>query len=272
LSRHGKNVIAGDFSNFDGTLNAEILWSICDIINDWYNDGEENARVRRVLWSEIVNSVHVCGETIYHWTHSQPSGNPLTAVLNSVYNSIACRYVWMLLTEKRPKDHSMRIFRENVSMVAYGDDNVLNISDYAIGFFNQILMSEAFATFGMTYTDESKSGQMVAARTLEEVGYLKRGFVYNQQLLKWEAPLALESVLEIPNWTRTTMDTREATTLNIEVACTELSLHSQDIFEFWSARFRKAALACGLRPTILSYFEYKVSEMERYGAITGKTD
>nr|APG78016.1 hypothetical protein 1 [Beihai picorna-like virus 74] len=272
LSTHGEKVIAGDFSNFDGTLNAEILWSICDIINDWYDDGEENKRIRRVLWAEIVNSVHVCGDAIYHWTHSQPSGNPLTAILNSVYNSIACRYVWMLLTESRPQDHSMRSFRENVSMVAYGDDNVLNISDYAIGFYNQVSMSQAFSTFGMTYTDESKSGEMLPYRSIFEVGYLKRAFVYNKDLMKWEAPLALESVLEIPNWTRKTMDNREATTLNIEVACAELSLHDQETFEYWTQKFRRAALKHKLRPLILTYQEYKTSEMVKYGAITAKTD
>jgi hypothetical protein len=272
LSSKGKRVIAGDFSNFDGTLNAEILWSICDIINDWYNDGEENKRIRRVLWCEIVNSVHVCGSTIYHWTHSQPSGNPLTAILNSMYNSIACRYVWLLLTANRPQDNSMRSFRNHVTMVAYGDDNVLNISDYATEFYNQVLMSEAFATFGMTYTDESKSGEMLPYRSLAEVKYLKRGFVYNDDLLKWEAPLDLDSVLEIPNWTRNTMDIVEATTLNIEVACTELSLHAEHVFNYWSDRFRRAALKHGLRPTILTYSEYKLSEMEKYGAIVGKTD
>jgi V8-like Glu-specific endopeptidase len=260
LRKHGDHVIAGDFSNFDGTLNVEILHEMIDIINDWYDDGEDNKQIRRILWRECLNSVHVCGETIYMWTHSQPSGNPLTAVLNSIYNAIACRYVWMLVTKDYPELHSMKAFRENVSMVCYGDDNVLNISEKAIDCYNQITMAEAFSSFGMTYTDEGKSGTLVKSRTLPEVNYLKRAFKYDEDLRCWLAPLDLTTILEIPNWIRNCVDPAAATESNIEDAIAELALHGEDVFQQWSERMLKAAEEQNLTPFSQTHYEYMVSE------------
>lgn len=271
MSQKGKNVIAGDFSNFDGTLHVEILHRLVDIINGWYNDGEDNEQVRKILWREILNSIHVCRDTIYMWTHSQPSGCPLTAVLNSMYNSIACRYVWMIVT-KGTSFHTMKSFREHVTMVSYGDDNLLNVSDTAIEFYNQISMATAFSTFGMTYTDEVKSGQMVPCRTLPEVQYLKRRFVWNDERCLYDAPLALDTVLEIPNWIRQCVDYDEATTSNIEGAVFELSVHGKEVFDEWVPKLVAAAKAKGLSPQILTFYEYRVTELEKYGQITAKTE
>lgn len=271
MQSKGPHVIAGDFSNFDGTLHVQILHAIVDIINDWYADGEENAGIRRILWREILNSIHVCGDVVYMWTHSQPSGCPLTAIINSIYNAIACRYVWMLLTEGT-EYHSMKSFRQHVSMVSYGDDNLLNVSSEALEFYNQITMAEAFATFGMTYTDETKSGEMVKAKTLDVVQYLKRKFVWNENRQLYNAPLAMESILEIPNWIRECPDHREATENNIENACFELSIHGEDVFNHWAPQYDRAAREAGLTPQILTFYEYEISELIKYGSMTAKTD
>ena len=91
-------MVAGDFSNYDGTLHVTIVWRILDVIEDFYKAGkdycEKHARVRRCLWESTVNAYHLCGNELYKVNHSQPSGNPMTAILNSIYNSIACRYVF----------------------------------------------------------------------------------------------------------------------------------------------------------------------------------
>lgn len=271
MKSKGTKVIAGDFSNFDGTLHVEILHRLVEIINDWYNDTEEDKQVRKILWREILNSIHICRDTVYMWTHSQPSGCPLTAVLNSMYNAIACRYVWMLIT-KGTIHHSMREFRKHVCMVSYGDDNLLNVSDEAIEFFNQLTMAEAFSTFGMTYTDETKSGNMLPFKTLEEVQYLKRKFVYDDARMLYDAPLDLNTVLEIPNWIRKSPNDEEATQSNVEGAAFELSLHGQEIFDEWTMKLEQACRAKNLFPQILTFYEYRMGELEKYGQITAKTE
>ena len=96
LQSKGKRVFAGDFSGFDCSEVPQVHHAILDLINEWYDDGEENAQIRRVLWEEVYNSKHISGSNVYWWTHSLPSGHPLTTVINSVYNNLAFRYCWVV--------------------------------------------------------------------------------------------------------------------------------------------------------------------------------
>ena len=265
MSSKGDKVIAGDFSNFDGTLVLAILAPVVDIINEFYDDGEENAQIRRVLWKEIVNSIHVCGRDVYMWTHSQPSGCPITAVLNSLYNSISMRYVWLLVAPVELR--SMKSFRRHVAMISYGDDNVLNISDEAIEFFNQLTIAEGYAQIGMTYTDELKSGEMIKFRHLSDVSFLKRKFEWSNAEFSYMAPLTLDTVLEMVSWIRGPLDDEDKTRENVETSCFELSLHGKEIFDKWSSKMIKACAQMSARPQVLTYQEYRNCELVKYGGM-----
>lgn len=242
LMAKGNHMIAGDFSNYDGSLHPEILWAIYDIIERFYQGGSQyshrDAVVRRLLWENLVNSKHLVGDFLYQLNHSQPSGNPATAVLNSMYNSLSMRYVFHLLdvTEKRR-------FEDYVSMVAYGDDNVLGVSPHVHAWFNQETITNAYATIGMTYTDEEKTGQMVGFKRLEKCLFLKRGFVFDEVSNFWIAPLKLSSILECFNWIQATEDERLVMRQNAEMAYAELALHPQDAFSFWTLKIRRALIS-----------------------------
>jgi len=226
----GKSVIAGDFSNFDGCLNSQVLWAILDIINEWYDDGEENARIRMGLWAHIVHSVHIFEDNVYMWTHSQPSGNPFTVIINSIYNSIIMRISWILVMEQHNKS-GMIDFNKYVSFVSYGDDNLLNISREVLECFNQQTIADALASINHTYTDELKTGEMVLSRTLDDVLFLKRSFRYSSKLQRYVAPLKREVIYEMLNWTRNVPDPNEIVRMNIQTAAREMSLHGQAEFD-----------------------------------------
>jgi hypothetical protein len=256
MQSKGKKVIAGDFTNFDGTLVIEFLWAILDIINLFYNDGEENMLVREVLWVEIVNSIHVFENSVYMWTHSQPSGCPLTAIINSIYNSLSMRYVWLL---KMPVEmRNMQAFGEHVAMISYGDDNIVNISDAIIDQFNQVIIAEGYAIFGMTYTDESKSGELVPFRTIGDISFLKRGFLRDRSGL-YRAPLGLDTTLEMINWVRGDLDIEDKTCENMQTAAFELSLHSDEVFKKWIPKFQVAGATMQQQPQLLTLYEYRTS-------------
>jgi len=269
LMTKGTKVIAGDFSNYDGTLNPDLLGAVLDVINTWYGGTEEETQIRTVLWKEIVNSVHVYDGTVYLWNHSQPSGNPLTAILNSVYNVLSLRYVWMDLTVGTPY-HTMGEYERNVADITYGDDNAINISNEVVGFYNQVTMAASYAKFGMTYTDETKSGEMVAYRTLSDIQFLKRKFEFDLSLMRWRAPLTLETILEMPNWVRRTPDinTDAQTCLNVEAAVRELAIHGEEIFEEHSSLLLSACRALGLTPVVGTYYEYVTQELVNYGGLS----
>lgn len=266
LQRKGKIVVAGDFSNFDGSLNPQILWGVFDVIDNWY--GKQNSLERRTLWREIVFSVHVCRGVLYHWTHSQPSGCPATAMVNTIYNSIAVRLVWLLMVPRKWKN--MQAFNEHVSMIAYGDDNVINISEEALPFFNQQTITEGFAKIGMTYTDEAKTGKIHMRRTLDEVSFLKRRFVLEG--FHWKAPLELATVDEIPKWIRNSPSDEQATVDNISSAQLEWALHGREVYEERKRMMDEACAAAGLCNPMLTFWEVSESLMDQAGLVTAKTE
>lgn len=266
VQRKGKVVVAGDFSNFDGSLNPQILWGVFDVIDNWY--GKDNTIERRTLWREIVYSIHSCRGTLYHWTHSQPSGCPATAMVNTIYNSIAVRLVWLLVVPK--KWRNMKSFNEHVSMVAYGDDNLINISEAALEFFNQLTITEGFARIGMTYTDEAKTGNIAMRRTLDDVTFLKRSFVKDG--FRWKAPLDLDTIDEIPKWIRKSPSDEQATTDNIESAQMEWALHGKTVYEQRKQMVDEACRKAEMANPMMTFWEVNESLLHQAGLVTAKTE
>lgn len=268
LKKYGRKVIAGDFGNFDGSLVAQILWAIFwEIFFPWFltfNDvntaeGRRNLLICIGLWTHIVHSVHAYGDNIYMWTHSQPSGNPFTVIINCLYNSTIMRVVWILLARKMaPKMQSMKKFRENVSMISYGDDNCLNISDRVIEWFNQITISEQMKEIKHEYTDEGKTGEIVKYRSLPEIQFLKRGFVFNHQLQRTVAPLQKDVIYEMLNWTRNTIDPNEILMMNINTAFREIVYHGKSEYQKLRSGIEDLAMKGILpqQPQILTFEAY----------------
>lgn len=258
----GKHVIAGDFSNYDGCLNPQILWSILDIINNWYDDGERNARIRMGLWAHVVHSVHVFDDNIYMWTHSQPSGNPFTVIINSIYNSIVMRLSWIIVM----KEHNMAgmlDFNKYVSFISFGDDNLLNIHSSVVDKYNQITITEALATINHTYTDERKSGEEVATRTLDDVLFLKRAFKYSHELQRYVAPLRKDVIYEMINWTRNVPDPNEILRTNIQTAAREISLHGVEAFNEFMSKIKTVRGDIPQFPPLETYSQYITDVRDR---------
>lgn len=234
LQEVGPHVMAGDFSNYDGTLNAQILWRVLDIVNDFYGGNRQDSSIRASLWSEIVNSIHVCGNQIYMWNHSNPSGCPITTILNSVYHSIAARYVFLTCAMGAPGCYDLGLFRRCVRHNNYGDDDVWNISSEIIEWFNQETVTEAFRLLGMEYTDEMKTtGAVAKCRTLNEVSFLKRQFRWDSTQHRYRAPLSLDTILEMPMWVRGKVDMDPITSVTLQEAAHELAQHDRATFEKW---------------------------------------
>lgn len=257
LQSMGNHMIAGDFSNFDGSLLMQILVKIMEKINEWYGDDEESQLIRAALWEHICNAdILVRGEVIRK-THSQPSGNPLTVIINSLFNGIVMRIAYMLLKKEQGLP-AVCDYRKHVAEIIYGDDDVKSVSVEILDWFNQLTLTDALASFGLTYTDETKTGKILPFKPLEEVAFLKRKFVI-QRDGTFLAPMDLENTLEITNWIRGKAS-KSATIENCEQTIMELSLHPQNVYEFWSTRIREELAKVGLNILVPTYYE----QMEAY--------
>jgi hypothetical protein len=268
LQEVGNKVIAGDFTNYDGTLHPQILWEILTLINAWYGQTAEHEdnTIRRALWSEIVNSVHIVKNTFYMWNHSQPSGCPMTTILNCTYHSISARYVYILCAQRySPKFQGIRHFDSFIRHVNYGDDDLYCISDEVIDWFNQETISEAYKEISMVYTDESKSNVLVPYRKLTEVNFLKRTFRWDKDFKRYRAPLALDTIREMAMWVHGTVDTYELTADTLREAVFELAQHDRQTYERELPPFEAGAKLLRTKtPCALERYEdYQIQTLER---------
>jgi hypothetical protein len=261
LTKFSDNVIAGDFSNYDGSLSAQVLKLVLDLVNEWYDD--EFSNHRSLIFEEICHSIHVNGSNLYQWTHSQPSGNPFTAVLNSIANMIYNRVCFYALTENTPL--AGQNFESYVSMIAYGDDNILGVHPDAHEYFNCASLTRAMSKFGMTYTDEKKTGMINDFRRLDQVGFLKRAFVLRNAL--WRAPLELEVILESLNWIRGPNNDKLSLEQNLQTQLENLACHGPEIFNQWIVTIEKAVQSVNLQFPFNTYEGYEELLLCRYFAL-----
>ena len=70
---HSACMIAGDYSNFDGSLARPFLHEIGDVLASMME--EEDAVALRSVWEALISSNHVFRGHIYSLSQSQPSGD-----------------------------------------------------------------------------------------------------------------------------------------------------------------------------------------------------
>lgn len=246
--------MAGDFKSFDGNLPADIIYAVCDVVNAWYDD--EFDIVRQVLFQSLASAYHLCGCTLYRVNHGNPSGNPFTAVVNSISNSILMRYAFLVLGN----DYGFGLtqYHTHVKAVNYGDDNLLSVSSQ-IPWFNMISVAQVLEKIGVIYQPASKVGELQEYVDFTEVTFLKRGFIYSLDVNGYLAPLARSSIDEMINWIRKGPDNIDSLCANVEAALTEMFHHGPKEFHIFKTELDKALRRIEVRPSSNSYYTYLCS-------------
>lgn len=248
MKRKGDRIIAGDFTNYDGSLVPEVLWGVYEVVENFY--GDESIE-RLTLWSEIVNSIHVQGTIVYMWSQSNPSGCPITSLLNSVAHSIMARYVFLTVAPFA----TLVDFDAHIAHVNYGDDDLWSVGALFAGQVTQATLAEAFKELGMVYTDETKKEVSEEYRSILEVKFLKRSFQYSPTLGFWVAPLNLSTILEIPKWVHNNGDPWDMARDNLVETFRELSRHDRKTWDEHAPVLRGALRYLRTRREI-QYYSY----------------
>lgn len=224
MRKHGPHVFDGDFKAFDASEQPAVHEAILWYINQWYADGEENARIRSVLWADLCHSRHLGGDGtdqrhVYQWNKSLPSGHPLTTVVNSMYSLILLVATYIHLTK------DVTGFWDKVNAVTYGDDNIVNVHESVADVYNQATVSQAMSDlFSVRYTSGAKDGTLGTVTTLDRITFLKRGFRCDDDGV-WNGPLALDSFLYTVYYCKNKRLEKSIRVDVLETALQELSLH-----------------------------------------------
>lgn len=221
-------VAAGDQGQFDTRQWTLIHNKILDMINRFYvNASPEENYIRTALFMEITNSRHVFRGRIYEWHSGLPSGNPITAILNTIYNNIVFRVSWGYAGLEINK------FNDNCVLMVLGDDNIFSVKAIYRHIFNELTLPVYMAKCGMEYTTELKGSALYPFRALSDCEFLKRTFYLDKKLNRWIAPLRESAIAEMLNWTKKGKEGDQITLDNMCFALREFSLHGKHKFNSW---------------------------------------
>lgn len=246
-----KNAFAGDYSKFDKRFLPQFVKLFGDMANMYYDDhGTDNYNIRRTLLAMLMRSVHVCKDGFEHaffrWEGGNPSGNPLTTVLNTVgnlflmyYSTVVCYYTRTLdLQEENLKLRYDDVSDVLQSMVIYcnGDDMIMSVSDDIASVFSPQDLCAFVCGKGMTLTNDTKAGDVGGWIDPFMVTILKRSFKFVEG--KWVACLAIESIFKRLLFQRKNDPNIEKEI--IKSAAYELSLHGRELFSTFIGKVKAA--------------------------------
>lgn len=253
----GSKIIAGDYSNFGPALSSQVASKAADIILDWYlyNDASaQDQQIRKIMMEEIIHAFHLCNNVIYQTPCGIPSGSPITAPLNSLVNCLYIRIAWLGIMKDTELDNFVA-FDENVVLVTYGDDIIMNVSDKVIDYFNTITISDFFANYNIKFTDADKSNQLIKYRTLEDATFLKCHFVRHPFRPCFLASLDEISVEGTVNWIK-----RKGNAVENTLACVDAGINlaygrGPEYFNWYRTRLIRALAQQRLAPALLTWNE-----------------
>jgi hypothetical protein len=131
---------------------------------------------------------------------------------------------------------------DHVFICTFGDDNVVGADDDTIEVFNQVSVARMMKEkFNLTYTSDKKDAELKPYETINDITFLKRGFVESIVDGGWIAPLAMDSILYRTYFYKSDRTALGDQAVNFKEALLELSLHPRSE---WDARYHAAANYC----------------------------
>lgn len=200
LFQPGWKVFCGDYSNFDQNMSSEFLLTAWRMVIDCGNFPSEVKQILFSIATDISNPLTDFFGDLLKLSGTNPSGHPMTVIINGLVNSLYIRYAYFLIFG------SMHDFERCVRMCTYGDDNGVSVHPDIQDRFNQVTVSAALQTICVKYTDAHKSLIVPEFTDPALCTFLKRSWVpYNDGVSTiYLAPLERDSIgkmllIGIPN-------------------------------------------------------------------------
>jgi hypothetical protein len=189
LTKFGEaKVVAGDYGKFDKKMAAPFILEAFNILIRLSEEAgwpEEDLTVLRcIAYDTAFPTIDFNGDLIE--VQGNPSGHPLTVIINCLVNSLYMRYAYRLVAGDPAN------FRRHVNLATYGDDNIMSVSDECPG-FNHTRIAVALQAIGVVYTMAEKEAVSVPYIHIKEASFLKRKFEWNSEVGARLAPLPKET-------------------------------------------------------------------------------
>lgn len=232
-------MIAGDFKDYDKKMPPaiilaafQILKRICERAGYTFKD---ILVVCGISEDTAFPLVDINGDLVMLYG-SNPSGHPLTVIINSIANSLYMRYAFYVLSPNK----SCVDFKKFVSLITYGDDNCMGVSE-ACPWFNHTAIQKVFGDVGIEYTMADKSAESVPYLHFSEISFLKRSWRWDDDVGAYLCPLEHSSIDKMLTMcVRSKTITMEAHSIQVlGTALREYFFYGKEIFEEKKFLFRQ---------------------------------
>jgi hypothetical protein len=186
ITKYGEHrIIAGDYGNFDKKMSSVFIMYAFQILIELTERAGASKEHISVMWGIAYDtSTSFCNFNgdLVQFLGSNPSGHPLTVIINCLVNSLYMRYCYRVLNP----DKEVSTFRDNVSLMTYGDDNIMSSR---VDWFNHCAISSTLARHGVTYTMADKEAESLPFVHISEATFLKRSWRYEPELDAYMCPI-----------------------------------------------------------------------------------
>lgn len=233
ITTFGKDrIVAGDYKAFDKRMQPEFILYAFSIIEKLCaasgNYSEEDLiSIKCIAYDTAFPLVDFNGDLVQFYG-SNPSGHPLTVIINSLVNSLYMRYCYYTLNPNK----EVESFKKHVSLMTYGDDNIMSVSS-KINWFNHTTISEVLKSIDITYTMADKEAESIPFIHINDASFLKRKWRYDSDVGAMLAPLEHDSIEKMLTvWTRSRSVTEQEQIISvISSAIREYFYYGKQIFE-----------------------------------------
>lgn len=250
ILQHGRNRLgAGDFVAFDKGASPEPMMSgfvAMMKIAEFCKYTDRALMIMRGIATEISYPIYELDGVIMQLFGSNPSGHPLTVIINNLMNSLYMRYVYYAIHEE---EEDIPPFALVIALMCYGDDNIFGTSPNE-NKFNMKAIQEVLGGVGIKYTKADKTEILPGGEyeKIEDVEFLKRAFKWNPAFGNWTAALAMSSIgKSLHNQMVSKTTPREVIAAQaIQSANMEFAFHGPEVFNDMQPKLYKVAEECGL--------------------------
>jgi len=187
-------IVGGDYEKFDKKMLADFILAAFDVIikiMEHVGASPQELLVIQCIAYDIAFPVCNINGDLIEFFGTNPSGHPLTVIINSIVNSLYVRYCYRSLNPEQVVSN----FKEFVALFTYGDDNAMGISK-SIPWFNHTTIQKSLAEIGVGYTMADKLSKSVPYIHIDQASFLKRTWRWDERMQVHLCPLEEESIFK----------------------------------------------------------------------------
>jgi hypothetical protein len=249
VTKFGENrIVGGDYGKYDQKVPSQLVLAALKVLIDFAREAgysERDLTIMEAMSADIAFAkIAFNGSLIGLTEGTHISGNSLTAVLNGIMGSLNAR-VYYFSNPKIKHDS----FRDAVSFMTYGDDNVGSVHPDCDTFTIKG-MSEFLGKHGQVYTMPDKESELVDFLPVEDFEFLKRTNKYIPEIGCSVGSLLEKSIFKslhcFMRGKKSPLTEEEACAQNIDTALREFFNHGREVYEKRRSELSEVARQCDI--------------------------